>query len=80
MVERSIIFEIEPLRLRLPTPEDLIILKAVAHRDKDLLDIKEIVNIHPGIDRRRIEYWVTQFAEVLEMPEIWFDIEKHIKK
>jgi len=80
MVERSIIFEIGPLQLQLPTPEDLIILKAVAHRSKDLHDIQEIINNHPEINRKRIEYWVTQFAEALEMPEIWTDIEKNIKK
>jgi hypothetical protein len=38
-VERSKLYQIGPLALRLPTPEDLIILKAVAHRPKDLLDI-----------------------------------------
>lgn len=27
----------------LPTPEDLIILKAVAHRPKDLLDIRTLI-------------------------------------
>lgn len=80
MVERSVIFEIEMLRLQLPTPEDMIILKAVAHRPKDLLDIQEIVKIHPEIDRKRIEYWVTQFSEALEMPEIWGDIKMIIWK
>ncbi|MBN1537430.1 MAG: nucleotidyl transferase AbiEii/AbiGii toxin family protein [Anaerolineales bacterium] len=80
MVERSNIVEIETHRLQLPTPEDLIILKAVAYRPKDLLDIKEIINNHPKIDRRRFESWVTQFSEALEIPEIWDDIKKNIRK
>jgi hypothetical protein len=42
-VERSQIYEVGTLRLRLPSPEDLIIFKAVAHRPKDLLDIQAIV-------------------------------------
>ncbi len=29
--------------VRLPTPEDLIILKSVAHRPQDMLDIEAIV-------------------------------------
>ena len=36
-VERSEAHQAGALRVRLPTPEDLIILKAVAHRPKDML-------------------------------------------
>ena len=28
----------------------------------------------PGLDWRRIEHWVRQFADVLEMPELWTDL------
>jgi hypothetical protein len=62
MVKRSVVYQIDAaLQIRLPTPEDLIIMKAVAHRPKDL-------------DIRRVEKWVKQFAEVLEMPSLWDDI------
>ncbi|MCC6444936.1 MAG: nucleotidyl transferase AbiEii/AbiGii toxin family protein [Armatimonadetes bacterium] len=74
VVDRSILHRTDPIPLRLPTPEDLIILKAVAHRSKDLLDIQGIIENYPDLDRRRIEYWVRQFAEALEMPELWDDI------
>ena len=74
MVARSQAHFIGPLTLRLPTPEDLIILKAVAHRPKDLLDIEAIAANHPGLDRARVEHWVRQFADVLEMPELWEDV------
>ncbi len=75
MVARSIVHEIDTaLKIRLPTPEDLIIMKAVAHRPKDLLDIQGIIQSHPHLDRERIQDWVTQFADLLEMPELWDDI------
>lgn len=74
MVDRSQPYAIGPLELRLPTPEDLIILKAVAHRPKDLLDIQAIATNHPGLNRGRVEHWVRQFAELLEMPELWDDV------
>lgn len=75
MVERSVIYEVDrALKIHLPTPEDLIIIKAIAHRPKDLLDIQGIVQSQPQLDRERIRYWVTQFAEFLEMPELWEDI------
>ena len=73
-VERSIIHEVGSVAIRLPTPEDLIIFKAVAHRPKDLLDIQAIAEIHPDLDRERIKYWVREFARALEMPELWDDI------
>ncbi len=75
VIARSVIYEIDDaLKIRLPTPEDLIIMKAIAHRPKDLLDIQGIIQSHPNLDRQRIQNWVAQFAELLEMPELWEDI------
>ena len=75
VVQRSIAHTIDDtLTIRLPTPEDLIIMKAVAHRPKDLLDIQEIIQSNPGLDRERIQLWIAQFAVLLEMPELWDDI------
>lgn len=73
-VERSIVYRLGDLSIRLPTPEDLIVFKAVAHRPKDLLDIEAIISSHPNLDRGRIEYWLREFARALEMPELWEDI------
>lgn len=73
-VERSVLYEIGPIAIRLPAPEDLIIFKAVAHRPQDLLDIQTLIASHPDLDRNHIERWVRDFAQLLEMPEIWDDI------
>jgi hypothetical protein len=69
-----ILYPIGPISVRLPTPEDLIIFKAVAHCPKDLLDIQAIIESHPDLDRERIRGWVTEFVHALEMPERWEDI------
>ena len=74
-VERSQEHRAGSLTVRLPTPEDLIILKAVAHRPKDMLDIDAVIAAQPHLDKARIAYWVRQFAELLEMPELWTDVE-----
>ncbi len=74
VVARSSVYQIGDIELRLPTPEDLIVLKAVAHRPKDLLDITEILKSHPDLDRARIERWVREFAVALESPQLWTDI------
>ncbi len=76
MVERSNLLEVGPIKLRLPAPEDLIILKAVAHREKDVADIRAIALSHPDIDKERIRFWVEQFGDALNLPGLWADIEK----
>ena len=73
-VRRSVVHQVGGVAIRLPTPEDLVIFKAVAHRPKDLLDIQSIIAAHPGLDRERIRCWVQEFARVLGMPELWDDI------
>ena len=71
MIARSQNIQIGSLYLRLPTPEDLIILKAVAHRTQDLADIEAVSASHPDLDKKRIQYWVDQFGEALELPKLW---------
>lgn len=75
-VERSREYQAGSLIIRLPTPEDLIILKAVAHRPKDMLDIEAVIAAQPQLDKERIGFWVRQFAELLEMPTLWTDVER----
>ena len=74
IVKRSQSLSLGGVQLRLPTPEDLIILKAVAHRPKDLLDIESVLATQPTLDKEYIRTWVQQFAEALEMPELWDDL------
>jgi len=71
MVEHSTIVEIGSIKLRLPAPEDLIIMKAVAHRPKDLTDIQSIAVSHPDVNKERIRFWVEQFGEALDLPDLW---------
>jgi predicted nucleotidyltransferase len=71
MVERSTAVTVGPIKVRLPPPEDLIILKAVAHRPRDLVDIQTIAASHPDIDKGRIQFWVEQFGDALDAPDLW---------
>lgn len=63
-----------------PTVEDFVIMKAVAHRPQDLVDIGTVLSIHSKIDVKRIRKWVKEFTKVLEMPEIYDDLAKLLKK
>lgn len=71
MIQRSVIIEVSSIKLRLPTPEDLIVMKAVAHRAKDLTDIQAIAGSNPDLDKERIQLWVEQFGEALDLPDLW---------
>jgi hypothetical protein len=53
------------LSVPLPTPEDLIIMKAVAHRPRDLADIEGILAGVGDLNLRHIRRWVREFAKVL---------------
>lgn len=79
MVKRSTTQSFAGLTIRLPTPEDLIIMKAIAHRPKDLEDIRSIANNYPDLDQQRVEEWVKAFGDALEMPELWDQIKPLIK-
>jgi hypothetical protein len=81
VIERSSIQEFDDsLRVQLPTPEDLIIMKVIAHRPKDWEDIRTLAVKYANLDISRIERWVKDFAELLETPERWGQLEKILKQ
>lgn len=59
------------LAFSVAAPEDLIIMKAVAHRPQDLQDIRAVIAANPLLDVDRIRAQVQEFAKALDMPEIW---------
>ncbi|MCS7300395.1 MAG: nucleotidyltransferase [Fimbriimonadales bacterium] len=62
-------------------PEDLIIMKSVAQRSIDLVDIHELYQLHADqINLQRVRYWVEQFAEALEEPDLWAKVEPWLKQ
>ncbi len=73
-IRRAVQTDLGDLVLPLPKPEDLVIMKAVAHRPRDLEDIRGIVSVHPKLDVRYIRKEVQEFAKAMEMPELWTDI------
>jgi hypothetical protein len=55
-----------------PTPEDLILLKIIPGRDKDLLDAKNIVIRHKGkLDTKYLRDWATKLCDEAEDMRVW---------
>lgn len=80
MILRARSLTIGSLKIKVATPEDLVVTKAIAHRPKDIADIEAILNIEQNLDLERIRFWVSQFAEALEMPELMEDLEKLLSR
>jgi len=74
-IARAVWVELENLRLPLPAPEDLVIMKAVANRPRDLADIEALLDCHRNLNIRRIRRWVREFSTALAMPRIIHDLE-----
>lgn len=62
------------------TAEDLVVMKALARRTRDVADIESVLDAHPELDLDRVRYWVSEFATVLEAPEILADLEKILSR
>lgn len=75
LVERSKVSQAVGVRFRLPTPEDLIIMKAIANRPKGREDIRSLAAVYPDLDRNRIRHWVEEYAELMEISDLADDID-----
>ena len=80
VIDNAVAIEVGGLQFRVARPEDLIIMKAVAQRPKDLADIESILNVHQNLDIPRIRRWVDEFAAALESPELSENLERILAK
>ncbi|HEY3779975.1 MAG TPA: nucleotidyl transferase AbiEii/AbiGii toxin family protein [Fimbriimonadaceae bacterium] len=51
------------------SPEHLVVMKAIAWRPQDLLDIRAIIAVVPGLDRGFITRTFLEYAELLEVTD-----------
>ncbi|MBI1756649.1 MAG: hypothetical protein HYR64_06030 [Fimbriimonas ginsengisoli] len=58
------------LSVPIATVEDLLIMKFIASRDRDLDDIRRLMDLHPELDRKRIARIVREYAKALNQPEL----------
>jgi hypothetical protein len=80
-IARATPYEFEPgCVLRTCSADDLIVHKAVAGRNQDLLDIKGIVNRQLGkLNLVYIRRWLATFAEITENPDLARPFEEALK-
>jgi hypothetical protein len=64
----------------LPRVEDLLIMKAIAHRPKDLQDIEGLLRAHPHADVARVRQWVREFSMATGMGDMLEDFDRLLAK
>ena len=79
-IENREIHDIGGVRVRLPRVEDLIIMKAIARRPKDLLDIEGLLVAHPDADLVTVRRWVREFAAAMSMSDMLDDFDKLVAR
>jgi hypothetical protein len=79
-IDNSEIHDIGGLRVRLPRVEDLLIMKAVARRPKDLQDIEGLLAAHPEADVVGVRRWVNEFAVALSTSDMLDEFDKLVAR
>lgn len=77
IIERAVEWNTDDWSAWICSAEDLIIQKAVAGRGKDWPDVEALLIERRGkLDEAYIEDWLSQFAEVLEKPDIFGEYQR----
>ena len=78
--ERRRTIQLHGIRAFFPSPEDLILLKIIPGRDKDLLDAKSIVLRHKGkLDTQYLKSWAKKLCDEAQDMRIGNDLNKLLK-
>jgi hypothetical protein len=75
-VARATAHDLSGVRVRLPQVEDLLIMKAIAHRPQDLRDIEGLLDVFPTANVESVRRWLRDFAAAAELPDLPEEFEK----
>jgi predicted nucleotidyltransferase len=79
-IDHSEIHDVGGVRVRLPRVEDLLIMKAIARRPKDLQDIEGLLAANPDADVVAVRQWVREFATAMSMSDMLDDFDKVVAR
>jgi predicted nucleotidyltransferase len=75
-VSRATVHDIGGVQVRLPQVEDLLIMKAIAHRPQDLRDIEGLLDVFPTANVESVRHWLREFAAAAELPDLPQEFER----
>jgi hypothetical protein len=76
VIERASEYTIRGITLRVASPEDIVVMKALALRPRDVADIEAIVELTPRLDLNRIRNLLRVFTEALETDDFAAEFER----
>jgi hypothetical protein len=79
-VKQAQFHDVGGLRVKLPRVEDLLIMKAVAHRPQDMLDVDALLAAHPQTNVAAARQWIREFATATAMPDLLDDFDKAVER
>lgn len=79
-LSRSQVHQLRGIRLRLPSVEDLLIMKGFAHRPKDMEDIAGLLEANPNVNLEFVRQWLREFATATTRPDLLEDFEKVVAR
>ena len=79
-IGRSRQIDVADVSLPLPTAEDLIVMKAVADRPRDMADIEAVLDANPEVDLGRVRRWLHEFSSALDSSEMLEEFERIVSR
>lgn len=79
-VDHAEVHHIGGVQVRLPRIEDLLVMKAVAHRPQDMHDIDELLAAHPEANIEAVRRWVREFGVATAMSDLLEDFDKAVAR
>jgi hypothetical protein len=75
-IARGNIHDLGGISVKLPTVEDLLIMKAIAQRPRDLRDMEGLLDANPDANVDAVRQWVREFSNAMTMPDLLEGFEK----
>jgi hypothetical protein len=79
-VANSRLHDLGGVPVRLPRVEDLLVMKAIAHRPKDLEDIRGLLASHPKADIAAARRWIREFSIAAGMSDILEEFDRLLQQ
>jgi len=79
-VAHAQVHDVGGVPVRLPRVEDLLIMKAVAHRPQDMLDVDALLAAYPTTNLESVRQWIREFATATAMSDLLADFDKAVER
>jgi Nucleotidyl transferase of unknown function (DUF2204) len=79
-VDNAVFHRIGGLDIPLPRVEDLLTMKAVAHRPQDMQDVQTLLEANSNVDVESVRRWVREFGIATAMSDLIKDFDNAVAR